>query len=108
MPATQRLSQEGMVMLRRIEDRRRSPIAGALAAAVLTALTGSSQLAQGQEVDRPRAVASFEGTAAPGLRITLKADGSTSPGLHYRWLQTRGPAVTLDDPSGQVAHLIVP
>jgi hypothetical protein len=57
---------------------------------------------------RPRAVASFEGTPAPGLPITLRADRSTGDELRVRWVQTRGPQVRLDDPEALVAHFTTP
>jgi len=60
------------------------------------------------EVVAPRAAARYEGTAAPGLRILLKADGSTGTGLRYRWVQTQGPLVTIDDPTSPTAGLTIP
>jgi hypothetical protein len=55
-----------------------------------------------------KAVASFEGTPGVGLRVTLRGDRSTGPNLKYRWLQTLGPAVILDEPAGAVASFQVP
>lgn len=57
---------------------------------------------------RPRAVVRVEGTPAPGLQITLDAEGSEGEGLNYRWIQTDGPPVTLDDPQSRRARLTVP
>jgi hypothetical protein len=56
----------------------------------------------------PEAVARFEGVASPGLQITLKADRSSGRDLHYRWVQTRGAAASLDQPEGRDATLTVP
>ncbi len=57
---------------------------------------------------RPRAVARFEGTPKPGSTIRLQATGSTGDDLHYRWIQTRGPAVALDDPARATTQFTVP
>jgi hypothetical protein len=54
------------------------------------------------------AVAGWEGAAEPGGHITLKADGSRGTGLHYRWTQTAGTAVILDDPAARTARCILP
>jgi hypothetical protein len=56
----------------------------------------------------PRAIGVAEGTAAVGLRVTLDGRRSTGSDLHYRWVQTRGMAVTLDDPTAAVARFTVP
>ncbi len=55
-----------------------------------------------------RASARIEGTPSPGLQMTL--DGSSSAGgrMWYRWLQTQGPLVKIDDPTKAEAHFTVP
>ena len=55
-----------------------------------------------------RASGRIEGTPSPGLQVTL--DGSSSAGgrMWYRWLQTQGPIVKIDDPTKAEAHFIVP
>jgi hypothetical protein len=55
-----------------------------------------------------QAVASFEGTPGVGLRVALRGDRSTGTNLKYRWLQTFGPPVQLDEPTGAVARFQVP
>ncbi|MBX6314582.1 MAG: PKD domain-containing protein [Isosphaeraceae bacterium] len=57
---------------------------------------------------RPKAVASFEGTAAPGLLITLKAEGANGPGLSVRWVQIQGPPVTLEHPETPEPRVLIP
>ncbi len=55
-----------------------------------------------------RASGRVDGTPSPGLQMTL--DGSSSAGgrMWYRWLQTQGPIVKIDDPTKAEAHFIVP
>lgn len=60
------------------------------------------------ELSRPRAVARFEGLAAPGAKVTLSGGESTGQGLRFRWVQTSGPSVALDDPQGRSATFTVP
>ncbi|WP_337173042.1 hypothetical protein [Paludisphaera sp.] len=55
-----------------------------------------------------KAVPRFQGTAAPGLRITLSATESRGEDLQYRWTQTAGPAVRLDDPAASEVSVMVP
>lgn len=55
-----------------------------------------------------KAVARIEGTAAPGLRITLSGRGSSGEGLRFLWIQTRGPAVTLDPADAPEVSFVVP
>lgn len=55
----------------------------------------------------PKAVAEFEGTPANGLEVTLRAKGPTGEGLRYRWVQTRGPVVRLDNAAGDTARFTV-
>ena len=55
-----------------------------------------------------KAVARFEGTAAPGLRIWLNAEGSRGDGLHFLWLQTRGPEVHLEKTDAARVPILVP
>lgn len=57
---------------------------------------------------RPKAVARFEGKAAPGSTIILRADGSTGSPLSFRWIQTDGPAVELGDPTRAVLPIRLP
>ncbi|MFO0911169.1 MAG: hypothetical protein U0794_22995 [Isosphaeraceae bacterium] len=56
----------------------------------------------------PRAVARAEGTAAPGLQVVLHGEESKGVDLRFRWVQTRGPAVLMDQPSSPVARFTVP
>ncbi|WP_435005491.1 hypothetical protein P12x_003348 [Tundrisphaera lichenicola] len=58
--------------------------------------------------EAPKAVARFEGVASPGLRITLKSDGSTGRDLRFGWVQTEGPAVNLEQPEASTTSLVVP
>ncbi len=55
-----------------------------------------------------KAVARFEGTAAPGLSVVLSAEGSTGEDLRFLWVQTRGPEVHLDRPDAARATFLVP
>jgi hypothetical protein len=54
-----------------------------------------------------RAVAHYEGNACPGLPILLRGDRSVGANL-YRWIQTGGPAVELDNPTSSTPRLKVP
>jgi hypothetical protein len=47
----------------------------------------------------PRAVAGVVGDPRPGQVVTLDAGRSTGADLRYRWIQVRGPAVEIDDPT---------
>jgi hypothetical protein len=53
-------------------------------------------------------VARTEGTPSPGLRVTLDGSGSSGGRLWYRWLQTQGPRVAIDEPTKAEAHFLVP
>lgn len=55
-----------------------------------------------------RASARFEGTASPGLRITLDGSASSGGRVWYRWLQTQGPKVTIEDATMPEARFTVP
>ena len=55
-----------------------------------------------------RASALFEGTPSPGLQVTLDGSGSSGGRMWYRWLQTQGPRVTIEDSSKPEARFIVP
>jgi hypothetical protein len=48
------------------------------------------------------------GVAAPGLRVTLDASGSTGQPRWYRWVQTQGPPTPLETDGGPIATLTVP
>jgi hypothetical protein len=56
----------------------------------------------------PRAVVRQLGIAAPGLRVTLDASGSTGQPRWYRWVQTQGPPTPLETDGGPTATLTVP
>ena len=62
----------------------------------------------GGEPAIPRAQARAEGLAAPGLQVTLNGCESKGSDLRFRWVQTRGPLVTLDEPTRPVARFTVP
>lgn len=55
-----------------------------------------------------KASARVEGTASPGLRMTLDGSASSGGRTWYRWVQTQGPKATIDDPNKAEAHFIVP
>lgn len=55
-----------------------------------------------------RATARAEGTAAPGLRVTLHGEDTKGADLRFRWVQTRGPAVQMDDPTAPLTRFTVP
>jgi hypothetical protein len=55
-----------------------------------------------------KAVARSEGTPSPGLRVTLDGSASSGGRIWYRWLQTQGPKVAIDDPTRAEAHFVVP
>jgi hypothetical protein len=59
-------------------------------------------------ISPPKAVVRIEGKPAPGLGMALHADGPAPPENRYRWVQTRGPAVQLVDPSAKTARFTVP
>jgi hypothetical protein len=48
------------------------------------------------------------GVAAPGLRVTLDASGTTGQPRWYRWVQTQGPPTPLETDGGPTATLTVP
>ncbi len=56
----------------------------------------------------PRSVPRFEGTAAPGLKLTLNGAGSTGGRVWYRWIQTQGPQVAITNSEKVEATIIVP
>ncbi len=55
-----------------------------------------------------RASVRLEGTPSPGLRVTLDGSGSSGGRMWYRWLQTQGPKVVIDDPTNPEGHFTVP
>ena len=55
-----------------------------------------------------RAVPKAEGTASPGLQVTLDGTASTGGRVWYRWLQTVGPVAAIDDPTASEARFVVP
>ncbi|WP_435009857.1 hypothetical protein P12x_001077 [Tundrisphaera lichenicola] len=55
-----------------------------------------------------KAVVRVEGTPSPGLRMTLNGSGSSGGRLWYRWLQTQGPRVKIEDADRAEAHFLVP
>ncbi len=55
-----------------------------------------------------KAVPKVEGTASPGLQVTLDGTASTGGRVWYRWIQTDGPAATIDDPTASEARFVVP
>ena len=55
-----------------------------------------------------RASAKLEGTPSPGLRVTLDGSASSGGRMWYRWLQTQGPSVVIQDSSRPEASFIVP
>ena len=56
----------------------------------------------------PQAIARFEGTPAPGRRVTLRAPGARAEQARVRWHQIRGAAVQLDHPTEADASFTVP
>jgi len=56
----------------------------------------------------PKAVARVEGVASPGLQVRLNGGDSRGDGLRFRWVQTRGAAVQMDDPAGAAVRFTVP
>jgi len=55
-----------------------------------------------------KAVASYRGPAAPGLKIELDASRSIGEDLRFSWLQTRGPKIKLKRADEPRLTLIVP
>jgi hypothetical protein len=94
------------------DPSRMQPDRGRLASATPESDGPSARLRAGEKAPvapaRPRAIARIEGIAAPGLSVTLDGAGSTGQGLRYRWAQTRGTPVKLDDPTSPIAHFTVP
>ena len=56
----------------------------------------------------PKAVVKVDGTAAPGLKMTLDGSASSGGRVWYRWFQTQGPRVSLVGSDQSVAHFAVP
>jgi hypothetical protein len=50
----------------------------------------------------------LDGTPSPGLRVTLDGSGSSGGRMWYRWLQTQGPKVAIDDPTNPEGRFTVP
>jgi hypothetical protein len=78
-----------------------TPIASARSGDTITART----LASSNVV---RASARLVGTPSPGLRVTLDASASSGGRMWYRWLQTQGPKVAIDDPTKPETGFTVP
>jgi hypothetical protein len=55
-----------------------------------------------------RASARLEGTPSPGLRVTLDGSASSGGRMWYRWLQTQGPKVSIEDATRPEANFTVP
>jgi len=55
-----------------------------------------------------RAAARWDGIASPGLKVTLDGSASSGGKVWYRWIQTQGPRVAIDDPMKAEAHFTVP
>jgi hypothetical protein len=55
-----------------------------------------------------RASIRVDGVVSPGLRVTLDGSASTGGRVWYRWLQTQGSRVTIEDSTRAEAHFIVP
>ncbi len=55
-----------------------------------------------------QAVIKVDGTPSPGLQVTLDASASTGGRVWYRWLQTQGTPVEIEDSSRVQAHFTVP
>ena len=54
------------------------------------------------------ASARFDGTPSPGLQVTLNGSASTGGRIWYRWLQTQGPKVSIEDAIRPEARFTVP
>lgn len=69
---------------------------------------GFAAASSSKPAERPKAVVKVSGTAAPGLRLTLDGAASVGEDLRFRWIQTQGKAVPIDDPDRSIAHFVVP
>ena len=90
-------------------DRSAAP--NALAGSLLLTSTEGPSAAEPREFPRviaPLAKAGYQGTASPGRRIVLSAEGSQGANLRYRWVQTQGPPVALEAPDKPSTGLVVP
>lgn len=90
-------------------DRSGAPTA--LAGSLLLTSTEGPSAAEPREFPRviaPVAKAGYQGTASPGGRIVLSAEGSQGVNLRYRWVQTQGPPVALETPDKPSTGLVVP
>lgn len=56
----------------------------------------------------PEAVARVRGTVSPGLKVELVGSDSTGGALRYRWIQTLGPQVEIEQSDTETASFIVP
>ena len=56
----------------------------------------------------PRSVASLIGSPVPGSTMILDGSGSEGEDLRFRWVQTGGPTVLLDEPTRSQARFEVP
>ena len=62
-------------------------------------------------INAARAVAAsikVDGVVSPGLRVTLDASGSSGGRVWYRWLQTQGTTVEIENNSKAQASFVVP
>jgi hypothetical protein len=94
-----------------VTDRAPRPLAPKLSqGVVLTAdsATLTAPVPPPRASTATRAVASFAGTAAPGLRIWLSAERSSGEDLHFCWVQTKGPVVELAQTDSARVPVLVP
>ena len=64
--------------------------------------------AGGQFAVPTKAIAKFNGTAAPGLKLELDATSSLGEDLRFSWLQTRGPKIEVERPDSPRLRVTVP
>jgi hypothetical protein len=76
-----------------------SPLRLALTAAIALAWPAITLSQTASPSTPPRAVGQVEATDDPAGPIILHADSSTGENLLYKWVQTRGPKVVVEDPA---------
>ena len=63
---------------------------------------------QGRLAVPTKAIARFNGSPAPGLKLELDATRSIGEDLHFSWLQTRGPKIDVGRPDSPRLLVTVP
>jgi hypothetical protein len=105
--------QEGQGVLARADDRPvpPGPAAGAGIGPTQSqtqGVAGEARGAAGARAQEADAEVYYQGTPAPGTRITLSVNVAEAAGVTCRWTQVEGPPVVIDDPTRPQIRLTIP